>query len=201
MPGRPVSAVPVLPATVTPSNERAPSGLYVKGETFDPKLDSDVDAGRFAVGQERLLVTPLQMAMVAATIGNRGLVMRPYVVDRIVSPSGSIVVRTKPEDLGRAVKPETADAVGSMMRAAVEHGTGTRAQISGVPVSGKTGTAETGRSGLVTTWFICFAGRGKNQVAVAVVLEQQSSGSTGGQTAAPVAKEVLQALLGGAANS
>ena len=189
------------PPLETPSNERAPSGLYVKGELFDPKLDSDVDAGRFAFGQERLLVTPLQMAMVAATIGNRGLVMRPYVVDRIVSPSGSIVVRTKPEDLGRAVKPETADAVGSMMRAAVEHGTGTRAQISGVPVSGKTGTAETGRGGLVNTWFICFAGRGKNQVAVAVVLEQQSSGSTGGQTAAPVAKEVLQALLGGAANS
>jgi peptidoglycan glycosyltransferase len=189
------------PPLETPSNERAPSGLYVKGHTFDPKVDSDVDPGRFAFGQERLLVTPLQMAMVAATIANRGVLMRPYVVNRIVSPSGSIVVRTKPQDLGRAVKPETADAVGSMMRDVVERGTGTRAQISGVPVSGKTGTAETGRSGLVTTWFICFAGRGKRQVAVAVVLEQQRSGSTGGQTAAPVARAVLQALIGGAANS
>jgi peptidoglycan glycosyltransferase len=189
------------PPLETPSNERAPSGLYVKNKLFDPKLDSDVDAGRFAFGQERLLVTPLQMAMVAATIANRGVLMRPYVVDRIVSPSGSVVVRTKPEDLGRAVKPETADAVSSMMRDVVDHGTGTRAQISGLPVAGKTGTAETGHRGLVTTWFICFAGRGKNQVAVAVVLEQQSSGSTGGHTAAPVAKEVLQALIGGAANS
>ncbi|MBA2384038.1 MAG: hypothetical protein H0V68_05170 [Actinobacteria bacterium] len=189
------------PPLETPSSERAPSGLYVKGETFDPKVDSDVDPGRFAFGQERLLVTPLQMAMLAGAIANRGVVMRPYVVDRIVAPSGKTVVRTKPSDLGRAVKPETADAVASMMRDAVSRGTGTRAQLSGVPVAGKTGTAETGRAGLNTTWFICFAGRGKRQVAVAVVVEQQSSGSTGGQTAAPVAREVLQALFGGAANS
>jgi penicillin-binding protein A len=187
------------PPLETPSNERAPSGLYSKGELFDPTHDSDVDPGRFAFGQERLLVTPLQMAMVAATIGNRGLLMRPYVVDRIVSPSGATIVRTKPEDLGRAVKPVTAAQVGAMMRAAVEHGTGTRAQIPGVPVSGKTGTAETGVHGLNTTWFICFAGRGKNQVAVAVVVEQQNS--TGGQTAAPVAKAVVQALIRGTANS
>ena len=84
-------------------------------------------------------MTPLQMAMVAATIGNRGLVMRPYVVDRIVSPSGSIVVRTKPEDLGRAVKPETADAVGSMMRDAVEHGTGTESPDLRCPRGGQDG--------------------------------------------------------------
>ena len=187
------------PPLETPSNERAPSGLYSKGEPFDPKHDSDVDPGRFAFGQERLLVTPLQMAMVAATIANRGLLMRPYVVDRILSPSGSIVVRAKPEDLGRAVKPETAAQVGSMMRDAVERGTGTAALISGVLVAGKTGTAETGVRGLNTTWFICFAGRGKKQVALAVVVEQQNS--TGGRVAAPVARAVLQALIRGAANS
>jgi len=164
-------------------------------------VDSDVDPGRFAFGQERLLVTPLQMAMVAGTIANRGLVMRPYVVDRIVAPSGEVVLQTKPEDLGRAVKPETAEIVGSMMRDVVARGTGTHAQIPGLIVGGKTGTAETGNRGLVTTWFICFAGRGKNQVALAVVLEQQRSGSTGGQTAAPVARSVLQALFRGTANS
>ena len=187
------------PPLETPASERAPSGLYKGTKLFDPEVDSDVDPGRFAFGQERLLVTPLQMAMLAAGIGNDGVVMKPYVVDRIVDPEGSIIVRTKPEQLSRAVKPSTARAVGAMMRAAVEVGTGQRAQIEGMLVAGKTGTAETGIAGLNTTWFISFAGRERPEIAVAVVVEQQNS--TGGQTAAPVAREVMQALLGGAANS
>jgi penicillin-binding protein A len=86
-----------------------------------------------------------------------------------------------------------------MMREAVEGGTGTSAQISGVIVGGKTGTAETGIAGLNTTWFIAYAGRTRPDVAIAVVVEQQNS--TGGATAAPVARDVLQALLGESANS
>ena len=187
------------PPLETPSSEREPSGLYKGTTLFDPTVDSDVDPGRFAFGQERLLVTPLQMAMLAAGIANDGVVMRPYVVDRIVDPDGAIIVRTKREELGRAVKPETARAVATMMRAAVEGGTGTAARIPGVTVGGKTGTAETGIAGLNTTWFISFAGRNRPDLAIAVVVEQQNS--TGGETAAPVARTVLQALLGGAANS
>jgi peptidoglycan glycosyltransferase len=187
------------PPLETPSNERAPSGLYKGTKLFDPKEDSEVDPGRFAFGQERLLVTPLQMAMLAATIANDGVVMRPYVVNRVVAPDGSIVLHTKPESLGRAVKPETAKEVAEMMKEAVEGGTGTAAKIPGLTVGGKTGTAETGISGLNTTWFICYAGKERPQVAIAVVVEQQNS--TGGATAAPVAKEVLQALLPNAANS
>lgn len=187
------------PPLETPENERAPSGLYQDGKLFDPKEDTDVDPGRFAFGQERLLVTPLQMAMVAATIANNGVVMRPFVVDRIVAPDGSIVVRTKPHELGRAVKPETAQAVAAMMKEAVEGGTGTAAKISGLTIGGKTGTAETGVDGLNTTWFISYAGKERPAVAIAVVVEEQNS--TGGATAAPVAREVLQALLGDAANS
>ncbi len=187
------------PPLETPSNERAPSGLYQGTKLFDPKEDTDVDPGRFAFGQERLLVTPLQMAMVAATIANDGVVMRPQVVDRIVAPDGSVVVRSKPDELGRAVKAETARAVAAMMKDAVEEGTGTAARLSGFNVGGKTGTAETGIAGLNTTWFISYAGKAQAQVAIAVVVEQQNS--TGGQTAAPVAREVLQALLGSAANS
>jgi penicillin-binding protein A len=188
-----------IPPLETPTNERAASGLYKGGKLFDPKEDTDVDPGRFAFGQERLLVTPLQMAMVAATIANNGVVMKPYVVERIVAPDGSVVVRTKPQDLGRAVKPETAQAVGAMMKEAVEGGTGTAARISGVTVAGKTGTAETGIAGLNTTWFISYAGRNRPEVAIAVVVEEQNS--TGGETAAPVARDVLQALLGESANS
>jgi peptidoglycan glycosyltransferase len=177
------------PPLETPSNERAPSGLYKGTKLFDPKNDTDVDPGRFAFGQERLLVTPLQMAMLAATIANNGIVM----------PDGSTVVRTKKESLGRAIKPETAQAVAAMMTSVVEGGTGTAAQIPGVTVGGKTGTAETGIAGLNTTWFISFAGRNRPDIAIAVVVEQQNS--TGGVTAAPVARDVLQALLGVSANS
>ena len=187
------------PPLETPSNERAPSGLYKDGELFDPKQDTDVDPGRMAFGQERLLVTPLQMAMVAATIANDGVVMEPQVIDRIVAPDGAIISRARPDELGRAVKAETAQIVAAMMKDAVERGTGTAARIEGYTVGGKTGTAETGIAGLNTTWFICYAGKDEPQIAVAVVVEQQNS--TGGQTAAPVAREVLQALLGSAANS
>ena len=188
-----------IPPLETPANERAASGLYNSRKLFDPKEDTDVDPGRFAFGQERLLVTPLQMAMLAATIANNGVVMRPYVVDRIVAPDGSTVVRTKKDPLGRAIKPETAQQVATMMKSVVEGGTGTAAQISGVTVGGKTGTAETGIAGLNTTWFISFAGKTRPDIAIAVVVEEQNS--TGGQTAAPVAREVLQALLGESANS
>jgi peptidoglycan glycosyltransferase len=187
------------PPLETPSGERSPSGLFQDGELFDPEQDTDVDPGRFAFGQERLLVTPLQMAMVAAAIANNGVLMRPHVIDRIVAPDGAIVQRTKPDELGRAVKPETAQAVAAMMREAVEGGTGTAARLPGFVVGGKTGTAETGIEGLNTTWFISYAGKDRPQVAIAVVVEQQHS--TGGETAAPVARSVLQALLGAAANS
>jgi peptidoglycan glycosyltransferase len=187
-----------VPPLETPSGEREASGLYKDGELFDPEEDSEVDPGRFAFGQERLLVTPLQMAMVAATIANDGVVMRPSVVDRIVAPDGTIVQRTTKEDLGRAVEVGTARAVAAMMREAVERGTGTAARIPGYVVGGKTGTAETGIEGLNTTWFIAFAGKTRPELAIAVVVEQQNS--TGGQTAAPVANEVMQAILGPAAN-
>ncbi len=188
------------PPLETPDNERVASGLYDGGELFDPEVDSDVDAGRFAFGQERLLVTPLQMAMVAAGIANNGVVMEPHVVDRVVSPKNSIVVRTKPDELGRAVKAETASRIASMMRDAVESGTGTAARIPGLVVGGKTGTAETGVEGTNNAWFISFAGRGtgKPAVAIAVVLEQQNG--TGGQLAAPIAQDVMQAILGETAN-
>jgi peptidoglycan glycosyltransferase len=186
-----------VPPLETPVNERKASGLYDKGELYVPPDQFAVDPGRMAFGQERLLVTPLQMAMVVATVANDGVLMRPHVVDRILRPSGSTLTRTKPEDLGRAVSPETASALQRMMTAAVANGTGTAAQIPGVEVAGKTGTAETGREGANTTSFVAFAPVDDPQVAIAVFLENQSG--TGGTTAAPVAKEVMQALLRDAA--
>ena len=96
--------------------------------------------------------------MVAGTIGNDGILMRPYVVEKIVTPNGKTRSRTKPTKIRRAVSPAAARDIGAMMVRAVQAGTGTAAQISGLEIGGKTGTAETGVDGNNTTWFIAFAG-------------------------------------------
>jgi peptidoglycan glycosyltransferase len=188
-----------VPPLETPINERAPSGLYHGSHLFRPTQPAtQVDPGRLAFGQEHLLVTPLQMAMVAATVGNGGVVMRPWVVQEVVAPGGATVARTKPEKLGRAISPQTAAALTHMMVLAVQGGTGTAAQLPGISVAGKTGTAETGVNHVNTTWFVCFAPADAPRVAVAVVLENQRG--FGGTTAAPIAKAIMQALLPSGSN-
>jgi penicillin-binding protein A len=179
-----------VPPLETPLDERVPSGRY-KGHRLD-RATSDADPGRLAFGQERLLVTPLQMAMVAAGIANHGVVMRPHVVQRILSPSGGVLLRRRPDKLARGVKPQTAAELTSMMEAVVTGGTGTAAQIPGLRVAGKTGTAETGVPGRYNAWFISFAPADHPKVAVAVVVE---NGGFGGRSAAPIAKALMQAIL------
>lgn len=184
------------PPLDVPENETSASGLY-DGERklFRPKDPNKVDAGRLAFGQERLLTTPVQMAMVAATVANDGRMMQPYLVDRVISPDRKTVMKRKPKVIARPIKRETANELEVMMRRVVESGTATNAQISGMTIGGKTGTAETGVRGRNTTWFIAFGGprEGRPRVAIAVVLERQSG--TGGQTAAPIARAVMQAIL------
>jgi len=183
------------PPLETPGNERYASGLYNGSHLFDPKDPaSQVDPGRLAFGQERLLATPLQMAMVAATVANGGVVPRPYVVQKITSSDGSTVRTTHPSNLGRAIKPQTAAELNQMMQLVVQGGTGTTAQIPGIKVAGKTGTAETNTPNVYTAWFISFAPADNPQVAIAVVLEKQLNGF-GGAVSAPIAKQVMQALL------
>ena len=188
------------PPLETPSNERSPSGLYHSGKLFRPSNpQTQVDPGRLAFGQETLLATPLQMAMVAAGVGNKGVVMEPHVVDRITNPNGGVVTRTKARKLRRAIGRRTAQELTQMMEGAVTGGTGTAAQIPGIRVAGKTGTAETGIDGRYTSWFIAFAPANAPRVAVAVVLQDQTG--FGGQVAAPIAKDVMQAILAGKANT
>ena len=189
------------PPLETPADERRPSGLYQDSRLYVPRVDPDVDAGRMAFGQERMLVTAQQMAMVAGALGVGGRLMQPHVVDRIASPGGKVIQRSRPTLVRRAVSRDTADAVARMMRLAVERGTGTAARISGYSVGGKTGTGETGVPGSNTTWFIAFASRDDEtpaELAIAVVLENQSG--TGGSTAAPVARSVMEAILSSTEN-
>ena len=184
-----------LPPLETPADERRISGLYHNGRLFEPKSAADVDPGRLAFGQTELQVTPQQMAMVAAAVANRGVLMEPYVVDRILSPKGKVVTRTRQHVLGRTLSPHNAQVLSLAMEAVVRGGTGTNAQIPGVRVAGKTGTAETGRAGRNQTAFIAFAPVGAPKVAIAVMLENQTG--VGGTTAAPIAKQVMQAILQG----
>jgi peptidoglycan glycosyltransferase len=135
------------------------------------------------------------MAMVVAAIANRGVLLEPHVVDRIVAPDGTIVSRTTPEEYRRPIKPKTAAQLNVMMQRVVESGTGSAAQVPGISVAGKTGTAETGREGANDTWFIAFAPANAPRVAVAVALSDQDG--TGGATAAPIAKEIIEAVLAG----
>jgi peptidoglycan glycosyltransferase len=182
------------PPIELPSSEVAASGLYnfKKGTLYDtPGL---VDPGRLAFGQENMLVTPLQMALVAAGIANNGTIMAPHLVNRVTNTSGGTVVKIKPQVWKHATKPETAAAINLMMQGVVESGTGTAAQIPGVKVAGKTGTAETGQKNVYTAWFIFFAPADNPTIAGAIAVEHQLNGF-GGAIAAPIAKQLMQALL------
>ncbi len=182
------------PPLETPASEKVPSGLYHGGRLFFPSHPStQVDPGRLAFGQEALGVTPLQMAMVASTVANGGMEMEPQVLNRVVDSGGHTVVRIDPQKLRRVMSRQTASEISSMMVAAVNNGTGGAAAIPGISVAGKTGTAETGTSGINTTWFICFAPADNPQVAVAVTLENQTGFAA--TTAAPIAKLLMQAVL------
>ncbi len=138
--------------------------------------------------------TVMQMALVAAGIANDGLVMRPYVIDRVLDPAGgaSLTSRTLPRRLTTATDAATAEQVTKAMRAVVESGSGTRAQVAGVKVAGKTGTAEVGKGKATNAWFVAFAPADKPTVALAIMIE---SGGIGGRVAAPAAQPVLKAAL------
>jgi peptidoglycan glycosyltransferase len=185
-----------VPGLELPLDAQSGSGLYNQRthKLFWPKNpETQVDPGRLAFGQERMLVTPLQMAMVAATVANDGVLVQPYVVQAVRTKSGKTVVRTKPKNVRRVMSPEVAEQLTQMMESVVTGGTGTAAAIPGVPVAGKTGTAEIGIAHRYDAWFIAFAPANDPQVAVAVALENQSG--FGGETAAPIAKQIMEAVL------
>ena len=153
--------------------------------------NADVECAEAAFGQGATLVTPLAIARLSATIAAGGVVMAPKLIERITNSRGRVVMRMAPESLGAAVTPETARVVTQLMVETVDRGTGQRAQISGVKVAGKTGSAEN-PAGLPHAWFTGFAPADKPVVAVAVIIE---NGGAGGEVSAPIARQVMEALL------
>ncbi len=182
-----------LPRLDYPADQMSASGAY-EGEHLLSPTSPLVDVGRMGIGQDKLRVTPLQMAEVAAAVANGGRLMVPHMTDRVVDPEGRTLERIAPRLQAVVMKPSTAAAVTSMMEAVVNEGTGTAAQIPGVQVAGKTGTAETQiGTAINNVWFIAFAPAADPRVAIAVTLEHVPG--FGGVFAAPVAKRVMEALL------
>jgi len=153
-----------------------------------------------AIGQRDVRVSPLQMATVAATVANGGRRMGPFVAQEVVSDKGKVVKRFEGQDFGQVIPERVAGDLKDMMLQVVERGTGTAAQIQGLQVAGKTGTAQHARGKAPHAWFIGFTSSGDRSIAVAVVVEDGGdlgSEATGGAVAAPIAKEVMQAYLRG----
>jgi peptidoglycan glycosyltransferase len=173
-----------------PSDEMIASGAFPS-----KACGSGIDFGRVAIGQEcHLYVTPLQMAEVAATIANGGVRMKPQLVERVVAKDGRVKQSFHPQKAADVMSRQSAAEVGQMMQHVVEEGTGTAARLQGISVAGKTGTAEIPGTSENQVWFICYAPAEKPRMAVAVTIERTQG--EGGTVAAPVAKQVLQTLLG-----
>ncbi|MDP1793656.1 MAG: penicillin-binding transpeptidase domain-containing protein, partial [Acidimicrobiales bacterium] len=136
--------------------------------------------------------TVLQMALVASGIANKGVVMAPYVVGGVRDRAGQSLAGARPRTFTTATDPATAEQVSAIMQQVVSGGSGARAQIDGVKVAGKTGTAEVGKGKPTNAWFIAFAPADNPTVAMAIMIE---GGGLGGQVAAPAARSVLQAAL------
>ncbi len=180
-----------------PDSQMTASGIRdAKGNLVG--ADGGFDVGRVAIGQGgaegAILVTPLQMAMVAAAVGNGGRLMQPRLTERVVAKDGRVKERFEPAEQSTVMSRKAADQLAQMMSRVVEEGTGTAAALSGIQVGGKTGTAEVDNATANQAWFIGFAPVGRPRMAIAVTVERTQG--QGGTEAAPIAKSVLETLLG-----
>lgn len=179
-----------IPLKVTPSH-------YPARTVPGVPLDDSVTA-QSAFGQQDDRATPMQMAMVAAAIGNGGTLMKPDLVQKVLSPSLETEDPMTPQVLSKPVSSATAQAVRAMMIASVDSGAATNARIDGVEVAGKTGTAQNGADDPYTLWFTGFAPAESPRVAVAVVVEDGGGlgqSGYGNRVAAPIARQVMEAVL------
>ncbi len=181
-----------------PLDQRLASGTYCERNgrlRLVAPTEGCVDIGRVAIGQSKLLVTPLQMAMVASAVANRGTLMTPFIATRALDPDGRTTLENQPTVLSHVMTPGTADKITAMMQKVVQEGTGTAAALQGIDVAGKTGTAERDVARNITQpWFIAFAPAANPRIAVAVTIEKVVGGF-GGVDAAPIAKAVMESLL------
>jgi len=173
-----------IPMDVTPS-------------TFPSGMD-DAQLGLSSFGQFDVRVTPLQMAMVSASIANGGVLMKPNLIETIISSNLSVIRAPKPEVLSQPMTSASAESLRAMMVQSVASGVASNAGVAGIEVAGKTGTAENGEGARVTLWFTGFAPAVNPRVAIALVIEDgggRDSGASGNGTAAPVARDFFRAVI------
>lgn len=173
-------------------NHPIPLDLDVKKSVFHTGQMSKADLASTGIGQGKTLVTPLNMVMIASAIANKGEMVEPLLVKEITSPDGEIAEKKESKSLSNAISAKVADNIKNMMVDVVNNGTGKKAALSSIQVAGKTGTAQI--SGQEDhAWFIGFAPADNPQVAVVVLLE--NNGSTGGSSAAPIARKLISKVV------
>ena len=179
--------------------ERYLKGLGGQAVSRFPEDAAGPLAAYAAIGQYDVLATPLQMALVTATVANGGQGMVPYLVDEVRAPDLSVLEKTSPDEMPeRAMSTSSASALTQMLVEVVDRGTGTPAQIPGIKVAGKTGTAQRSDELLPYAWFVSFAPADNPEVAVAVIVEDAGvarDAISGSGLAAPIAKAVMEAVV------
>jgi len=165
----------------------------------DPSTVGDIESaaalGQTSIGQRDVRMTVLQAAMVAATVANDGVQMKPYLVDELRAPDFSVLDETEPEELREPISPEIADQLTEMMVSVVARGSGRAARLPGMDVAGKTGTAQVREGVADHNWFMGFAPADEPKIAVAVFVA--NGGGTGGDVSAPIARRVMEAYFEG----
>jgi peptidoglycan glycosyltransferase len=180
-------------------NMTGPSVPMSTATSVFPSNISQAQAAQSAIGQFNVRMTPLQGAMMAAGVANGGVIMHPYLVKQELDTKGNVMSATGAEQLYNPITSAQAGELKDMMISVVQNGTGTRAQINGVQVAGKTGTAQRGAGQNALAWFLAFAPADDPKVAVAVLVQDNNPNAGdvyGGSLAAPIAKDVIQAVLG-----
>ena len=182
----------------TPPLDIAPGSVASTGPAFGGFENNKPRYALAGIGQGDVFTTPLQMALVASAIANNGLVMRPHVGTAVIDDQGRLITSIKRVLWRRATSPATAAAVRQLMIEVVQRGTGTAAQIDGITVAGKTGTAQTVPGENPHAWFVAFAPADQPRYAIAVIVEHGGNvggDATGGHLAAPIAQKILKYLL------
>ena len=170
-----------IPLAVTPS--RYPRGM----DQAQLMLSS--------FGQYDVRVTPLQVAMISAAIANEGQLMTPQLVDEVLANDLRVLDQFEPAVYSTPMSKRTANELRRIMVEGVQNGVASQGQVTGIPVAGKTGTAETGIDEGRSFWFTGFAPANDPKIAVAVVVEGDAADGTGNSVAGPIARAVLEQVV------